>query len=200
MCNDNGTPRAIVKPAMGAVVITEILPHPAAGNNGPAEWFEITNVGAAAFDLNSLGLDRAGDSRAPDLVSPTDCKPLAPGGFALFARGNTAATNGGLTDVDATFGFNMVDNSGDAQVVDPSSCATTAPYECTTIYDAVSWGNVSTATYTGKSLQLDPDFFDPAMNDVATGTDTKWCVGATPYGDGTNLGTPRMANAQCAGI
>ena len=37
------------------------------------------------------------------------------------------------------------------------------------------------------------------MNDMATGTGTKWCLGATAY-DGTNLGTPKAANEQCAGI
>jgi hypothetical protein len=175
MCDDHGTARPIVPPAMGALVISEVMPHPAMHDSGPAEWFEITNAGATAFDLNGVGLDRAGDSRKPDVVSGAGCLSVAPGAFALFARGADPATNGGLPAVDATFGLSMVDAAGNVRVVDPASCAATAPYDCTTIFASAAW----TSSTSGVSQQLSPDV----------------CSGVTPYGSDGNRGTPRAPNA-----
>ena len=161
-CDDGGAPRAIVKPAPGQLAISEIMPNPVVE---PAEeWFEITNTGTAAFDLNELGLDRAGDTRAPDIIHAADCKSVPPGGFALFARSADPSDNGGLPQVDATFGFAMVNRGGDVRVLDGD-----------TVLDAVTWSTSSD----GASQQLVP---------IA-------CAGATPYGDGSNRGTPRAANA-----
>jgi hypothetical protein len=187
MCIDNGNVRPIVKPTVGQLVITEIMPNPA-GTETTREWFEITNVGSTAFDLNELGLDRTGDTRAPDLILSGDCKTLAPGGFALFARSNDPAANSGLPQVDATFGFSMPNTAGDVQVVDGM-----------TVLDVVTYGNVSATSFDGKSLSLDPDQFTTTANDLpAHMFDTGvWCLGATAYGDGTNQGTPKAANPQC---
>ena len=120
MCDDGGTLRAIVKPTMGDLVITEIMPNPKVEPS--QEWFEITNVGGAAFDLNGLGLDRANDTALPTVVNSASCKSLAPGGFALFAHSADPATNGMLPAPDATFSFSMVNTGsmttpGDVQVV-----------------------------------------------------------------------------------
>jgi hypothetical protein len=184
-CLDGGTPRPIVKPAPGALVITEVMVNPIVE---PAqEWFEITNVGAVPFDLNELGLDRAGDARAPDLIVAQACRSLAPGGFAVFGRSADPAQNGGIT-VDATFGFALPNTNADVQVVDGA-----------VVLDQVTWGNVSTATFDGRSLQLDPDHTSVTGNDVPASTINTgvWCLGQTTYGDGTNRGTPGAANAEC---
>jgi hypothetical protein len=187
MCDDAGTPRAVVPPAMGSLVITEVMPRPVANNSGPAEWFEVTNTGTTAFDLNGLGLDRAGDSRAPDVVSGAACVSLAPGAFAVFARGADPATNGGLPAVAATFGLSMVDTAGNVQVVDPASCGATTPYACTTIYDAVSWSSSTK----GASSQVKPGMYTEAANDSAA----SYCPGVTAYGNAGNLGTPGADNS-----
>jgi hypothetical protein len=189
MCDDGGTPRATVPPAMGALVITEIMPRPLANNNGPAEWFEVTNTGTTAFDLNGLGLDRAGDSRAPDIVSGATCISLAPGAFAVFARGADPATNGGLDMVAATFGLSMVDTAGNVEVVDPASCGATAPYTCSSVYDAVSW---STSTK-GASSQVKPGMYTTVANDTSPGAN--FCPGVSAYGNAGNLGTPGADNS-----
>jgi hypothetical protein len=187
MCDDNGTLRAIVPPPMGALVITEVMPHPVLDNSGPAEWFEITNAGTTAFDLNGLGLDRAGDTRKPDVISGSACISLAPAAFALFARGADPATNGGLPAVDATFGLSMVDSGGNVQVVDPASCAATSPYDCTTIYDNAVW----TTTASGVSKQLPPGMYTTTANDNAA----NYCPGVAAYGADGNKGTPKAENA-----
>lgn len=191
-CLDNGTPRAIVKPAAGQLVITEIMPNPK--TEPGQEWFEITNSGATAFDLNGLGLDRENDSALPNVVTSAACKPLAPGGFALFARNATVATNGGLQTVDATVTFTLVNGNGDVRVVDPTTCAGT-PIVCTTVYDSVAYttanGWPATATADGVSAQLKPGMYTTTANDSFA----NFCPGVTAYGDLTNLGTPRAANA-----
>jgi len=176
MCNDGGTVRAIIKPVTGQLVISEIMPNPKVE---PAqEWFEIVNTGTTAFDLNELGLDRAGDTRQPDVIHAADCKPVAAGAFALFARSNDPAANGMLPDVDATFGFTMPNTGGDVQVLDG-----------TTVLDAVTWAHSTD----GVSSQVSPDHLTTTDNDTAT----NFCPGTTPYGDGTNLGTPKAANPAC---
>jgi hypothetical protein len=138
-CNDSGHARAIRTPAAGELAISEIMPNP---HIEPAqEWFEIASVGGAAFDLNGLALDRAGDSRAPETIGGEDCKPVAPGGFALFARSADPAINGMLPPVDATFGFSLVNTGGDVRVLAGM-----------TVLDAVSWASSTDAV----SQQLVP--------------------------------------------
>ncbi|NVB85177.1 MAG: hypothetical protein HOV81_42820 [Kofleriaceae bacterium] len=190
MCDDNGTLRPIVKPAANALVITEVMPNP---KTEPAqEWFEITNAGTAAFDLNGLGLDRSGDTTpnmgAPSVVSGP-CKSLAPGGYAIFAKSADAATNGGLPTPDATFAMSLLNSAGDVQVVDPTSCTTVAPVTCTTIYDRVSW----TTSVDGESKQVKPG----ATTTTPTANDdpANFCPGIAPYGDMMNKGTPKAVNA-----
>ena len=179
-CTDHGVSRPIVKPAVGALVITEVLPNPA-GDETKREWIEIVNTDSAAFDLNELGIDRPDDSRMPDVVHAAECRPVAPGGFAVFARSTDAAANGGMTTVDATFGFTMLNSSGSVQILDG-----------TTLLDAVTWGSTSD----GVALQLDPGRTTATDNDVHT----NFCSGTTAYGDLSNRGTPRTANLSCPGL
>lgn len=185
MCNENGSPRAIIKPTAGALVITELMVNPMIETpTGTQEWIEITNKSGTPFDLNGLGIDQAATTRVPDVVNSSDCKTVQPGGFGLLAH--TANTT--LPGVDATYGFALSNSGGEVGV-----------YDGTLLLDSVTWGSVTAVMYESKSLQLDPDFVDPAMNDTVTGAGTKWCVGAGAY-DGNNQGTPKTANAQCAGI
>ena len=187
MCDDGGTPRAIVPPPMGQLVITEVMPHPNRTTAAPREWFEVANIGNAAFDLNGLGLDRAGDSRAPDVVSGAKCISLAAGAFAVFARGADPVSNGGLDAVAATFGLSMVDTAGNVQVVDPASCTATAPYTCSTVYDAVTWSSSTK----GASKQVIPGMYTTTANDAAA----SFCPGVATYGTDGNLGTPGTQNS-----
>ncbi len=178
MCTDlvSGLSRAIVPPLTGALVISEIMPNPKV--EPEEEWFEITNTSSAAFDLNGLGLDRVSDTRVPDVISSPECKPVAPGGYALFAHSSDPASNGMLPAVDATFGFTMVNTAGDVRVL-----------AGTTVLDAVTWSRSTD----GVSAQLDPSKLDETSNDTAA----NFCPGTTAYGDGVNLGTPKAPNAAC---
>jgi hypothetical protein len=183
MCLDNGTPRAIVKPQAGSLVISELHPHPTAPQTS-REWFEIPNTGAASFDLNGLGLDRGNDTTKPNLVVGAACKAVPAGGFALFARSVDPAVNGMLPAVDATFSFSMVDSNGDVRVLDCSaagSCDTATPTG--PVLDSVTYPTSTTAASRQlKTLAVGSTFPDD------------WCVSATAYGDGLDKGTPKAAN------
>lgn len=176
-CSTGAGTRAIVKPSPGQLVITEIMPNPK--TEPGQEWFEILNTGSTSFDLNELGLDRAGDTRAPDVVTSSLCKPVPQGTYALLARSTDMAINGGIATVDATFGFSMVNTSGDVRVLDGM-----------TVLDAVTWSSSTD----GVSSQLDPDQLTSTANDTAA----NFCASTANYGDNTNKGTPRLANpVQC---
>ena len=175
MCDPGtGSLRAIVKPAPGALVITEFLANPAGTADSSREWFEVTNTGSTAFDLNELGLARP--MMTASIVTSANCKSIAPGGFALFARSSDPAVNGGLPTVDATFAFSLVDSGGALEVRDGA-----------TILDTITWASVSS----GVSSQVKPGSFTTSANDDSA----NYCPAVAAYGDMTNKGTPKAANA-----
>ncbi|MDB4960364.1 MAG: hypothetical protein JWP01_363, partial [Myxococcales bacterium] len=190
MCDAGGTLRPIVKPTAGDLVITEIMVNPKIETPAGQEWLEITNRGGAAFDLNGLGIDQIGTTRIPDVIISAACLSVAPNAFALLARSNNPLTNAMLPTVDATFGFGMSNTSGDVAIVDGA-----------TVLDQVTWGNVSTTAYDGRSLSLDPDQFMTTANDMITGGSPpvlgNFCLGTGGYGDMTNMGSPKATNPQC---
>lgn len=191
MCDDNGRMRPIVAPAAGKLVISEVLANPAPypdpddpsktlNDDAHREWFEVTNVGATAFDLNDLQVGRIGATGAP--VQSATCLSVAAGKAAVFARSNDPALNGKLPRVDATFSFALVDSNGDVQIARGAD-----------VLDAASWKSVGS----GLTRQLDPAHLTTDENDDKAGDRTHFCAGATAYGDGTNKGTPGAANAPC---
>ncbi len=167
MCTDGAMNRPIVKPTMGHLVISEYLANPAGSTDAQREWFEIANTGAGAFDLNGLGL--ASKSSATHVVQSATCLSIAPGGFGLFARSSDPSVNAMLPAVDATFSFALVDTSGGIQVLDGA-----------TVLDAVTWPSVKS----GVAAQRDP-------------ASAVFCPASETYGDTTNKGTPKAANAPC---
>lgn len=170
-CLDNGTPRAIVKPAVSQIVITEFLADPTGTTDAQKEWIEVTNAGSVGFDLNGLGLKGSGSSPTVNLITSADCKSVPAGGFALFAHTTDPTQNGMLPEVDATFSFALVQSNGRLEILDG-----------TTVLDLATW----TSSTQGAAKQLDP-VADPAP----------YCDATAPYGDGTNKGTPKAANATC---
>ncbi|MDX2088553.1 MAG: lamin tail domain-containing protein [Kofleriaceae bacterium] len=192
-----GTFRDIVKPTPGQLVITEFLANPATTPSDPPdgttdddkEWFEIKNTGAAAFDLNELGIANGAAAPTPTLVQSSTCISVAPGGLALFARSKDMARNAGLPAVDATFSFKLTDSGVNAGI---------QIFDGATLLDAVKWTSVSS----GRALGLDPDHHNTTDNDMAAPTpaataEKVYCLGAMPYGDNSNQGTPKAANPQC---
>ena len=179
-CDDAGAMRPAVPPAIGDLVITEVMPKPTAVSTAVGEWFEIEAM--TDVDLNGVGLDRANDSLAPEVLASPDCIHMAAGGYAVFARSDDATVNGGLSAL-ATFSFSL-NPTGDAdvQVVYGDE-----------VIDQVTW----TSSTAGASLQLDPGSTDAASNDDPA----NFCNGTQAYdtvGADRDLGTPGAINTACA--
>ena len=184
MCLDNGTPRAIVKPAAGALVINELMANPRdTGTDATQEWFEITNTGAAAFDLNELTLK--GNAATGNTITSPACKSVAAGGFALFAHSADPLVNGGLPEIDATFTFSLAQTNGTITVLDG-----------VTVLDMIAWATPTQVD--GVANQLRPTFTNVTDNDnAAPSNTTNYCVAvaAQKYGTAENYGTPKAVNA-----
>ncbi len=182
MCDDGTSLRPVVSPAPGDLVITEIMPSPAAVDDALGEWFEVKV--ARDVDLNGLGIDRMGDTANASIVQSEDCLRVTAGSLIVFARSIDGGINGGLPDVAGTFTHTMIAGS-------TTTAGDLAISIGTTIIDTFSW----TASRSGKSLQVDPDFANVTEND----DQTRWCDGTQTYGEG-DFGTPGAPNAQCAAV
>lgn len=177
-CTDptTGNSRAIVTPAAGEVLITELMADPSAVSDTVGEWFEV--YAKANVDLNGLELS---NGTTKTLVSSASCLAMQTGTYAVFAHGSDPAINGGLPTPAATFGFSL-GNSGGSLTMTLKSNGTEI--------DKVTWATTSA----GASSQLDPAKLDATQNDDAA----NWCKATVGYGAGADKGTPGAANTACA--
>lgn len=176
--SDLGGVRSIVTPAVGDLVITELMQNPA-GTDSLGEWVEVTAL--KDVDLNGLRIE-AKSSTATNFsgtdLSSTECLRVAAGGFALFASNIDSATNGGLPFVTTKVSFSLTNTSGTVRLMDGAN-----------VLDEVTWTSVTDSA----STQLDVDKYDPTLNDDPANR----CVGLIPYGDGANKGSPGSDNHGC---
>lgn len=164
---------ADVRPAVGQVVITELMPDPAALGDAMGEWFEVTNVGATTVQLRNC---RFVDTAGPGFAIATSLL-LAPGEIATFA----ASGSPGFSPTYVYASSALALNNGtdglrlecDAVVIDAVSYTAAWPYA------------------SGVAAQLDPSTTDASANDVASA----WCEATAAYA--VDLGTPGAANASC---
>ncbi|MFT3694741.1 MAG: lamin tail domain-containing protein [Kofleriaceae bacterium] len=181
-CSDNGTMRATVPPAVGDLVITELMPKPSAVSATVGQWFEA--VAMADVDLNGVGLDRANDTNVkPQVIDSPDCVHVSAGSYVVFARSDDMTMNGGLPAPAATFSFSL----------NPSANADVQLVYGADVIDAVTW----TTSTSGAALQLNPMVTDAASNDDPT----NFCDATQVYdtvGAKMDLGTPGMMNTACA--
>ena len=174
-CDDDGTPRELVPPGPGDLVITEVMPNPDAVTDANGEWFEV--LVTANVDLNGLELGRTEGSPDVTLAPGGECIAVDAGTRVVFARNSDPLENGGLPEPVATFGFNLVNSDGTLFVGLAGETL-----------DAIGWG----AAPVGASLSLDPTLENTTDNDDPA----NFCSATTPYGDG-DLGTPAGANDSC---
>lgn len=185
-CNDNGTMRAVVTPAVGDLVITEVMPQPT-GDDAVTEWFELkvnTDV-----DLNGLGVSRVSSTSGAGTIDSPDCVHVTAGSYVVLAKNADMTMNLLPTGVVVgTFKSTLSLVNGSATT--PGDLEIT---EGSTVLDAVSWTHSSA----GKSIQVDPDF------ETADGNDdpSVFCDAQKQYytdgGTNTDYGTPGLENDQC---
>jgi len=176
-CLDGGTPRDIVEPSAGDLVISEWHPNPSAVGDPQGEWFEV--YVDANVDLNGLELSRGGTGSwsLEETLTDANCISVSAGSYVLFARNTDSMANGGLPAVDVTFGFSL-NNSGNGLAVGLAGG----------FLDEIDYASSND----GSATQVDPGSLTPAGND----SDANRCAASTPYGDGDN-GTPGAANPSC---
>jgi hypothetical protein len=172
-CLDGSTLRDLVPPALGDLVISEIMANPT-GDDTMREWFEITMLHDA--DLAGLAL-----GTTPGTVQATlggnDCRHRTAGTALVLAHSTDPGVNGGLGAVEGTFAFSMGNTSGALFVASG-----------TTVLDQVAWSS----SVDGAARSLDPGQLDPTANDTAA----NWCTATASYGAG-GAGSPGQANPAC---
>lgn len=168
-------------PAVGALVITEIMQNPAAVSDANGEWFEVWNSTGSPIDMDGMVIrDNDFDSHTINgsLVVPAN-------GFVVLGNNDDFATNGGVVVDYQYFGISIA-NGADELVIE---CAET-------VIDAVEYdGGPGFPDPNGASMNLDPGSFNAMANDDGA----NWCEASTIYGDG-DFGTPGAANTSCATV
>jgi hypothetical protein len=163
-----------VAPVLGEIVITEFMADPSLVPDADGEWFEVRAL--AAFDLYGLwlGKDYAGEAGNPLHVITGECMAMLPNDVALFAIDGDPMLNGNLPAVDYVYDFGLTNGASGLYIASELE-----------LLDQVTWAN----NVAGRSTSLDPDSYDPALNDNADLA--PWCDMLA------NAQTPGADNLQC---
>ena len=162
---------------LGALIITEIMSNPEAVEDSVGEWFEIFNGGEQAINLN--GLEIGTDTGVEHTIE--EDAVLDVGEYWVLGRSTDTSLNGNV-DVDYQFGTDVqLTNTEDSIVLSVDASP----------LDRVAYDETF-PLIAGKSMILNPDKYDNALNDDAS----NWCsaLSALPNGD---FGTPGKVNDDC---
>jgi len=163
--------------AAGDLLINEVMKNPASQGD-EAEWFELFNPNDAALQLDGCVVsDDGGESFTigADVV-------IAAKGFLVFGSSVDPKPNGGFIP-DYLYATFVLGNNADEITIRCDAV----------IIDRVLWTD-QWPSGTGRSMTLGTGETATASGNDFLGA---WCDASTPYGDGTNLGSPRRANPAC---
>jgi beta-lactamase superfamily II metal-dependent hydrolase len=164
-----GALQARQKPAQ--LVISEVMPDPAAVSDERGEWFEVHNPGARAVDLRGYRIASGNDGTHVIARSVV----VAPGGYAVLARDASPRRNGGVsTDYAYGAAISLANGRDWIALRDPSG----------TTIDSVAWRAASSGASWGVR--------GPAARHAAVGDDN-WQRATSVYGLG-DRGTPGRRN------
>lgn len=164
-------PSRTVSAYAGQIVINEVMADPSAVADADGEWFEVTNRGTSA--VNIQGWTIAGNNDSNHTIASSVSVPA--GGYVVLARSSNSGTNGGVT-VNYAYGAMNLANSSDWVALRDGGGASV---------DSVTW---ATSMPAGSARGVtDPD----ANNLDAKGSN--WHTSAVAYGSGDD-GTPGSQN------
>ena len=182
MCYEDGLLRASRPPAVGQLVISEVMANAKLTDGTVGEWFELQVVDGPV-DLNCL---QYGGNTTKFLADPTkpeqtidasECINVGPGSIQLFAEHEEWEG----ADFDVKFAL-----------VDSPSASNPSP-GVYVAYDGKILDEVHYAkAKDGVAWSLDPDFLTAAGNDDPA----HWCDAVDMFAEG-DLGTPGSDNPQC---
>jgi len=163
-------------PAAGdlRLVITEIMPNPAAQTDSAGEYFEILNAGSASVDLAGLMVQDLGS----DSFTIDESVIVEPGQYAVLGKSGTAA--GGLVDHVYGSGMSLTNSSDEIVLISGGDVVDQV------IYDAAF------PVAAGRSMQVVAGAEDTQSNDAAS----SWCASDTVLADG-DFGSPRSLAGAC---
>ena len=167
-------------PAVGSIIITEIMQNPSSVSDSNGEYFEVYNTTGVAIDLLGWILKDSSSTSETHTVSSSIVVPA--NGYAVLGVNTDMATNGGVT-VNYDYGSSYYLGNGTDDIV----------LECggTTI-DAVEWDNGATfPDPNGKSMELATNKYDVTDNDSGA----NWAEATAEITTGGDLGTPGTANS-----
>ena len=168
----------------GQIVITEMMPNPAAVSDARGEWFELYNAGTDDVDIKGWKIRDVSSSSEHTL--PNTSFMIDAGTYLVFTEEST--DNGGITP-DYDYSGITLGNSGTDGVTILNSL--------NEVQDTVSY-TTSWPWGTGASMSLK----DPTVSSPTTVNDSSdnWCTepSTTTYGDGDS-GTPGAASVCGAG-
>lgn len=168
------------QPAVGQVIITEVLQDPDASFDDFGEWFELTNVGADAVNLAGCAFESTGDPGFA--LDPTAPVIMTAGSAKVFGASAETSINGGVA-VDVEWTGLRLGNNSDMLTL---RCGDE-------VIDTIAWDNgLSFPDPKGASMQLAPEAYDAVSNDSGAA----WCAAVVAFGDG-DAGSPGTMNPVC---
>ncbi|MGC6510504.1 MAG: MopE-related protein [Myxococcota bacterium] len=166
----------------GDLVVSEVMYAPSRTVYYRGEWFEIHNASSNYININGLVINGGPVSETFTINSDINIRP---GESALIANRTQPLYNGGMSNVNYAYSYNL------NRLFNNDSL--TLSYNSNTI-DSLNW----TSTYGGAlgvAINLDSRALDATSNDNSS----SWCAAVTTYGDG-DFGTPGNTNAECSGF
>ena len=166
-------------PAVGAIIITEIMQNPAAVGDDKGEYFEVYNTTSSSIDL--LGWILKDTSSSSEIHTIASSVVVPANGYAVLGVKSDISTNGSVT-VNYEYGAGYFLGNGADDIV----------LECggNTI-DQVDWdGGTEFPDPTGKSMELATNKYSATDNDNGA----NWAEATSEIVSGGDLGTPGKAN------
>ena len=168
--------------ATGDLLITEIMPNPAALGDTEGEYIEVYNTTDEVVDLNQVVLVRVSSGSRHVINEEILIDPHA---WAVLARTASAATV-----VDYVYGsaITLPNSEEEIQLANYGTDGTDG-----SLIFAIDYGSAGFPTVpSGASLQLSAGI--TGVGEAANGLN--WCVSTTAFSTG-DLGSPGTANAGC---
>ena len=152
------------------IVISEVMPNPAAVSDSYGEWFEIINLDSIVIDLNGWMIRDEGN----DTHIINTSVEIQPGEYIVLGRNSDESLNGGYVSDYMYSSFALANTNDEIIILDQDE----------KIVDGVSYGNTFPFS-SGVSMYLKDISSESSI-------DTNWAASSITYGDG-DMGTPGRA-------